>query len=372
MNKFCFISSSLTRWDPRIVQRQAKSLVKFGFEVTYIVCDLEPDKCIDGITIISSGFLPTNRYQRFFSSKSALLRKALSIDAAIYQVSEPELIPVGLKLKKSGKKVIFDMREDYPQLILSKEYIPSFFRKPISFALKKYMKRCLKKYDLLFSVTPHLVDELKIISENAFLVTNYPVVGEADPISFNDYSSRVNTLCYIGSVYRISRQEIMFNALNDIENIRYIIAGRIEDRYKSELKILPYWEKVEFIDGISLSEIQNLYKNVTIGNALRDFSDSGYIAGSLGVIKFFEYMEASLPVICTDVKLWKGIIDKYQCGICVDANNENEIAIALKYLVDHKTEAYLMGQNARRAVIEEFNWGSQEVQYLNAINMLLA
>src|SRR5690625_7556260 len=45
--------------------------------------------------------------------------------------------------------------------------------------------------------------------------------------------------------------------------------------------------------------------------------------------KFFEYMNAGLPIICSDFPVWKQFINKYECGITVDPYNETEIKNAL-------------------------------------------
>ena len=142
-SKICFVASSLPRWDPRIFLRQAKSLVFHGYDVTYIVCDNKQDENIDGVKILYSGFTPKNRAQRFFLSKYFIYRKAVSVNAEIYQISEPELLAVGNKLKRLGKRVIFDMREDYPHLILSKEYIPQVLRKHIAKIISNYINLSL-------------------------------------------------------------------------------------------------------------------------------------------------------------------------------------------------------------------------------------
>lgn len=369
--KICFLASSLERWDPRIFNRQAKSLVNFGFHVTYIVCDGKQDEYIDGINILSSRFVPRNRFQRFFLTKKVLYKLAISINADIYQISEPELIPLGLKLRRKGKDVLFDMREDYPHLILSKEYIPKLFRKYISLTIRIYFKYALKRFNSVISVTPHLVLRNKRLNNKSFLITNYPIIRNVNQIKCEDYMRRENIICYVGTVYRISRQEVVLSALEKINNVHYIIAGRMESyEYESELVSIPYWKKIKFINGVSSDEILSLYETVTIGNSLRDFSETGSAEGSLGVLKIFEYMEASLPIICSDVKLWKEIIEKYKCGICVNVNNDEEIKNAIQYLVVNKKEAYEMGQNGRRAVIEEFNWDTQEAKYIDVIRNL--
>ena len=39
--------------------------------------------------------------------------------------------------------------------------------------------------------------------------------------------------------------------------------------------------------------------------------------------------------------------------------------------IELKKEAYEMGQNGRKAVIEEFSWDSQAIGYLNVIKDIL-
>jgi len=50
----------------------------------------------------------------------------------VYQLHDPDLLPIGNKLKSLGKKVIFDSHEDVPQQIKDKEWIPKILRNLIS------------------------------------------------------------------------------------------------------------------------------------------------------------------------------------------------------------------------------------------------
>ena len=63
-------------------------------------------------------------------------------------------------------------------------------------------------------------------------------------------------------------------------------------------------------------------------------------------------------------------LSKYHCGICVNPNDPVQIERAIRYLIDNKREAYLMGQNGRRAVLEEYNWENQAKKYIQVIKEL--
>lgn len=372
MKHICYLTASFTRKDSLIWERQGRTMVSAGFEVSYIVTDTKRDEIIEGVKVLSTGYLPSSRLKRMLFTKRNLYKIAFNLEADIYQISEPELIPLGLKLIKLGKKVIFNMREYYPSMVLSKEYIPKIFRKPISILLGKYMRRSLNKFDAIFTVSPEIIQlmQIQLKCMNPYLLTNYPVVNNNFQLSFDDYNQRGNLICYIGSIYRISRQEVFFNALNKTD-VKYLIAGKFEDNYQNELESLTYWSRVEFINGFNKEDMPDIFARASISNVLRDFAVTCSPNGSLGVIKIFESMEAALPIICSDVKLYRDIIDRYHCGICVDPNNSDEIESAIKYLVNNRREAYQMGQNGRRAVINEFNWNSQVGKYLEVINNII-
>jgi len=368
MLHYCFLTGGYKRYDPLMFERQGKTLVKAGYKVTYIVCDNQPDEIKDGITILSTRFKPKNRIDRFLHSKKTILRLVKQVNADIYQISDPELIGLVRILIRKGKHVVFNLREYYPDMLLGKPYIPKFLRKTASKFYANIMSRNLRLYDAVFSVSTRTLRLLKDVHRvnNAYFVTNFPSVNQSFILSREEYMARPNTVCYEGTIYASSRQENVFKALELLPNVKYLLAGKIEEGY-ARIKDLPYWNKVEFIEGFAYSDLPKIFANATIANVFRVFRNN---EGSWGVLKVFESMEAALPVLFTDVEPYKSINAKYHCGLCVNPNDVESIRSAIEYLVNHKEEAYEMGQNGRRAVIEEYNWEKQAELYISVINQI--
>jgi glycosyltransferase involved in cell wall biosynthesis len=364
--RVCHVISGYYRTDARIFQRQCKSLVKNGFEVSILTNDGEKESIEDGITIYHCNKYWKNRFKVLFFAKYQFLKKALQIDAEIYQLHSPELIPLGLALKKMNKIVVYDAHEDLPRHILEKEWIPSVFQRPISLLVEAYMNRALRKYDVIVTPHSHVKEFLSKINPQTYLITNFPLINDTDNFSLNHYKSRESVMCYTGTVYRYSNQEVILNALDYIEGLKYEIAGHIDEQHLQQLKSYNSFSKVRFWGRIQWSEMTKFYSRCTLGIVVYDYKlNLGYKLGSFGTNKIFEYMQAGLPVICTDYDLWKEIISDFNCGICVEPQNSEQIMDAISFLTCNPEQAYIMGQNGRKAVLEKFNWNTQEKVYVD-------
>ena len=202
-------------------------------------------------------------------------------------------------------------------------------------------------------------------------VANFPVVNKEFTLSFEEYSKRANIISYFGTIYTISCQDEFLDAIQQLPQVRYLLAGRIPTiEMKERLMKHPAWKQVKFIDGFKREELPDIINSSIIGNVMKDFSLTETPDGSYSIIKIFETMEAAVPVILSRVPLYEKMVEKYHCGICVDPRNPQEIKDAIEYLLNNKREAYEMGQNGRKAVLAEFSWNSQWINYIKVIEKL--
>lgn len=349
--KICHVTSVHPYKDGRIFRKECQSLAK-RYDVSLIAPNVETRE-EEGIHVYGVE-LPRERLKRM-RNLDVVFRKIIEVDAEVYHFHDPELIPIGYKTKKRGKRVIFDSHEDVPLQISEKDWIPKPFRKMVASLYRRYEEGKLQHYDALVSVTPSIVDRLRGCNPNTYQITNYPILKD-----FKDNRTWQNSICFTGGVSVQWMHHNVIQSISDVD-VKYVVAGIVEGNYLSVLKSLPAWSKVDYKGIVTPIEVSEIQQNSLAGIALNDYvANVGYKLGSLGNTKLFEYMMSGIPVIATDFILWKEIIDKYKCGICVNPRNVTAIKDAIIFLKEHPDEAKIMGDNGRKAVQEEFNWSSQE------------
>ena len=147
-----------------------------------------------------------------------MLEVALKVDADVYHFHDPDLLNFALRLKRKKPwiKIIFDSHEDIPAQTLGKKYIPFIFRKPISFFLERYQRYMLPKYDAVIAVTPHLVDKLKKINPETFMITNYPIIHNKEKANIKEKTSVEKRICFAGGISTQWNHETIINAIQDL------------------------------------------------------------------------------------------------------------------------------------------------------------
>lgn len=361
MVKVCHVTSAHPEKDKRVFNKECVSLAAAGYEV-YQVARGKSEIC-ESVHCVGLGKPPRNRIFRMTVYARKAYLTARKLDCDIYHLHDPELLPYTRKFQKLGKKVIFDSHENILEQMSEKRWIPGFIRPFIQSLFNAYVIPFLKRADAIIAVTPQLKEMFLLYNQNAFLITNFPIldVFEGDRIKEKDTFQ----LCYTGGVGESWNHESVLRAIHGINGVRYVICGNCDISYLNKLKSYPEWEKVEYLGVVPFSKSKETQLHSNAGVALLQPGNNTFgNDGTLGNTKVFEYMMAGLPIICTNFVLWREFIERYHCGICVDPENVDEIANAIRYLLDNPEEARHMGENGCRAVEQEFNWGVEEKKLL--------
>ncbi len=353
MKKACHITSVHSLTDIRIFHKECKTLLNAGYDVTLVV-QHDQDEVIDGINVKGIN-KPENRRERMTETLKQVYEKALECDADIYHFHDPELIWVGLKLKRKGKKVIYDVHEDVPRQILSKKWIPISLRKIIGWIIERMENFAARRFDYIVTATPFIKDRFLKLNRYTLDINNYPILSELYE-SNEDWRHKEQLVCYVGGIEKVRGINEMVEAIN-LTQYFLLLAGKFES--KNEMSIVVGkngWKKVIEMGHVNRDGVKEILSRSMAGLVILH-PVPNYINAL--PIKMFEYMAAGIPVIASDFPLWVKIIEGNKCGICVDPLNINEIADAINWIMANPEKSQKMGQNGRRLIEEKFNWEEQ-------------
>lgn len=354
------LTSAHHRGDTRIFQKMCRSLVSAHFKSSLVVADGLGDEIRDGVQIHDVG-ASKGRFDRIKNSPRRVFNKSLSLHADLYHLHDPELIPIGLKLKRMGKRVVFDSHEDVPKQMLGKPYL----NKPALWVLSKvfgaYETWACRQFDGVIAATPFIRDKFLEINPRTVDINNFPLLGELE--AQVPWADKAVEVCYVGDISRFRGIAEMVEAMSLVQSgVRLNLCGRFsEPAVEKVCKAMPGWLAVNeqgFVDRAGVRQV--LGKSVAGLVALHPVIN--YLDAL--PVKMFEYMAAGIPVIASDFPLWREIVLRNQCGLCVDPMDPASIAKAIDYLVRHFNEARQMGENGRRAVMERYNWPKEEKKML--------
>jgi len=241
-------------------------------------------------------------------------------------------------------------------------------KKAISEIYKFYEKNKVKEFDAIITVTPKFVERLQLINPNTYMITNYPILSDIFPRN-DQFISR--TICFAGGITPQWNHHHVIKAIEDIDNINYVLAGSGSSKYLKFLMQLQGWNKVNYLGRIPHEKVKDIYNKSFAGITLLSKRTQVGDEGTLGNTKIFEYMETGLPVICSDNKIWSKIVNTYKCGIAVDCENTEKIRTAIITLLNSPKAVLEMGRNGRKAVEKIFNWGTQEKVLYSIYNRIL-
>ena len=367
MIKVCHITSAHNSNDVRIFHKECASLAEAGYEV-YLVAPGESGE-EKGVHIVGIGERPSSRIKRMTGFAKKAYQTDLALDCEVYHIHDPELLPYALKLKKRGKKVIFDSHEYYPAQIAMKPYFPRCVRGIVSGLYTAYETHVFKTIDCVFiPCTMNGKDVLEHRTKHHAIITNDVVIPSHGCV---DITKNPDMICYAGA---LSPDRGITNLIlaADLAGIRLVLAGRFETQaYKEKLESMKEYSSVDYRGVLPYGEVMELYSHCKIGCQVI-LPKGQYYSGDVLGVKVTEYMALGLPVILSDTPYMKKVVAQYRCGICVDPTDPHAIAAAIRYILDHPEEAAQMGRNGRAAVEAEFNWGIQEKRLLNAYREILA
>jgi glycosyltransferase involved in cell wall biosynthesis len=366
--KVCHITTVHPVFDPRIFRKELRSLVNAGYDVS-LIAQHEKNETIDGVHIVA---LPktAGRLQRMITLPVKAFWLAISRKADVYHFHDPELIPLGIVLRLLGKIVIYDVHEDYVTAMAVKEYMPKWIRSFMAFFIR--VPEVIGK--LLFTVVLAEAYYRERFPEGHIL-RNYPLLSDMKLVSSKCEEQADSTcrLIYTGNLTEERGALIYANISKFIGGIEVYCIGNCPTEAADRMVDIAGLNSALYIEGVNarvpFDRILEYYGKYDWLAALAIFlPDPHSIRKEL--TKFYEYMMMGIPIVASNFPVWKTLVEKNECGICVDPLNLNEIRGAIDFLSRNPDTRKKMGENGKRLVMEKYNWETESRKLLHLYEQL--
>lgn len=361
--KICVLTSVHPAFDVRIFHKECRSLARAGYPVT-LIAPIDESRDIEGVQLRCFPRY-SSRVQRLVKGLAAMYRAAKEEDADVYHFHDPELIPVGLLLRASGKQVIYDVHEDLPKTISYKSYVPKWLKWPLQATVKILEEWSARSMSGVIAATKPIAARFSEIPR-VTVVHNYPLLEEFVASEENSESEWGNYVVYVGARITSGRgAQEMVQAMGLLParlDIRLKLAGVFDPpKLPQILSALPGWERIVHLGVLGRTEVAQMLRHARAGLVLLH-PEPNYLNAQ--PVKLFEYMGAGIPVIASDFPVWRNIVESAGCGLLVDPLDPAAIADAIEYLWNRPAEAAEMGRRGQAAVRARYNWSIEEQHLL--------
>ena len=241
-------------------------------------------------------------------------------------------------------------------------------RKVISFFYKKYEKYVVSKLDAV--IVPGSSSGKSYFEgycKKEIKIDNVPRF--ADVYSEGRlFGQRKHQACYVGGL-SVVRGVVAMTQASMKARISLVLGGNFTPKNLEKEIVCNENSFVEYRGFLDTGEIKELLSESYMGLCVLQSKGQYQYMDNLST-KVYEYMGAGIPVVVADFPCYRKLMEKFECGICVDSGNVDEIAEGMKWLLAHPKEAEEMGKRGQKAVKERFNWEIEEQKLVSLYKKL--
>lgn len=355
--RVCHITTVHPRYDIRIFKKMCTSLANKGHEVCLVVADGNGDEFISGVKIVDVGNFTLSRLKRAIKAPTLVLKKAVPLDADCYHIHDPELLRVGLTLKKRGKTVVYDSHEDVPNQILYKTWLgPLFLRKLIAKTYNRFEKNTVKKLDGLISVIEEITE--KFNCKEKITIKNFPPLHLIQRYVL-PIKQRNNEMIYVGGLSEVRGIKDYIEALDYLpDDFKLVLIGAFSSEvFERQCRQLPSWDRVEYLGYLPVEKAMQRLVKAKIGLSVLH-PEKNYLA-SLPT-KGFEYMAALVPCVMSNFSYWKPYFS--ETGVLITPKSSKRIADAVFELLNNE-DLYTRKVENCKLRYADYSWENEAKRY---------
>ncbi|MSO44296.1 MAG: glycosyltransferase [Thermoleophilia bacterium] len=308
--------------DVRIFHKEVQALVAAGAEASVLALDT-----------------PVRRRRRVRAGWD-LMRRARTMNADVYHVHDPELLPAAMWLHRvTGTPVVYDAHEYLGETVRTKGWIPGPLRRPLAAVAAAAERTAARRLSGVVTANEDLAARFAGAGCTAVSVTNSPwadAFGEAA-------APEDGLVVYIGGLGPLRGLPLMLEAFPRVG----VVGARLLLVGPGDPGDLP--PNVEHIAAVDHSEVPGLLARAAVAwIPLRHHGNYDRAVPT----KLVEAMAMGRPVVASDLTRMAAIVRTVGCGIVVPADDADAHAEGIRTLLQDPVRARAMGDAGRRAFLD--------------------
>lgn len=309
---------------------------------------------------------PAHRYFVYLDFFRKAKAYSLKYPADIYHCHDLNTLYIGMVLKrKQQAKLVYDSHELY---LHKNRLAPAGIFK--TWLLKWIETRGMAAADKVITVGECIADWMakEYKAPKPTVIINAPRQREAQAL-MSDVSLRkaLNVrdkdflLIYSGGITFNRGLENVIKAVNQIENLHFVLLGYGSEVYMSGLRKLIQSEKAEdkvsFFGPVPHYEVASYLASADCGIApIMNICLSYYYCSPN---KLFEYVQARLPVIASNFPEMERVVNESEIGFTFDPEDIESIKSSIHRMMDNPQDRLRFKENTQKAA-EKYRWAVEE------------
>jgi glycosyltransferase involved in cell wall biosynthesis len=346
--------------DSRVYDKEAVSLAERGARVTVIGQEPKVRPGEDGIRLITIP-KPKNKLDRFFVLpwRCWSLAKRLRFD--ILHIQDIELLQIVpcVRLIRPKTKVVYDVHEDFANLVAIRDYIPEALKSFLRRLIDLLEKRSVGLVHGVVGVTDPLVRRFgrvpKIATYNFPSSKFYDRAGETARRS----PDRIYDIVHLGTLSS-QRGEFLLETLHLVHDrrpgTRTLLTGVHEGVFRQLEHRLPVGCRMEGL--IPYESVAVRLCSARVGIDIHPFPTPNLTVAL--PVKVFEYMACGCAVVSSELPVLKGLLGSHGDGlqevVIIQGGTPEKYAVAILKLLKNLDRGELVGENLRTASRKFFLW----------------
>lgn len=281
----------------------------------------------------------------------------LSSKVDVFVANDLDTLPANyLASRVKRKPLVYDSHEYFTE-------VPELIGRPLVKSVWQTLERMLvPKVSAAYTVCDSIADVYREQYKVDFkVVRNLPVCLELKAISEETVkpAGGPKIILYQGALNLGRGIEAMIRAMQFIENVELWLAGDgdLTSQLKQLTADLQLENKVKFLGRMPLSRLSDVTRQADLGLSLEE--DLGLNYRFALPNKLFDYIQAGVPVLVSDLPEMRRIVEHYQIGAISQTHQRKELAELIKNTLSDTGKITYWKQNLPLAA-RELCWENEE------------